>query len=209
MKSSTTAGLVLCALLGGACNALPQDRPPEHLSLARHACQEPGLTPVLPPDLQSGMDIPILAGGTVESGDFLISLWLYCDPSSPSDDLESSEYSEIGSLGFRYEWQYLGPYLARATEPGAATVVTANGMVLLRDAPGPPLSHGEIHAHTGSIRTEGQVISRAVASGDPVEFTITISAPDPTASAVLNVTFASAPDGVVLVDARIRQADPH
>src|SRR3990172_3973425 len=76
-----------------ACAAPPNY--PARLSLHNHACQEPELTPRLPVDEFEPAQKPILAGGTIISGDFLISLWLYCDPSRSSDDPNTPEFSQV------------------------------------------------------------------------------------------------------------------
>lgn len=48
----------------------------------------------------------LIAGGVVSSGDFQISLYLFCDSSYQPD---SANYSEIGGLGIYSAWWYSGP----------------------------------------------------------------------------------------------------
>ena len=182
-----------------ACTSPPT---PARLSLHEDACQEPGFTPLVPTDEFLPTQIPVLAGGTVASGDFLISLWLYCDPSLSSDDPNAPDFSEVRYLGFRSEWQYLG----RPIDHRSRTVFTVNGEQVSSSGSGPGVDRREINIHMGETSFPG--LADAARTSRPVEFLITISAPDPLAAAALLVTFESTPSGLMLTTATIEEMTP-
>jgi len=131
-----------------ACTSPPA---PARLTLHKDACQEPGFTPLVPTDEFLPTPIPVLAGGTVVSGDFVISLWLYCDPSLSSDDPDLPGFSEVRYLGFRSEWQYLG----RPIDHMSRTVITVNGEQVSSSGSGPGVASREINVHMGETRFPG------------------------------------------------------
>jgi len=200
MKIASTASSTICALLIGGCSLIPQS-PTPRVSLARHACQIPGMTPVLFPDQPPQSELSILTGGTIKSGDFALSLWLYCDQSLSSDDPNGADYSEVRYMGLRYEWSYYGPMIDETVR----TVVTANNEEVTSDRSGPGIDRGGTTAHTGQFSTPNQVVAHAIGSSRPVEFVMTVSSPDTTTSIALTVTFDSTADGIVLATADLHE----
>ncbi len=200
MSNRRIVPLIILSLLVGSC--APRSRPtspPPRVYLSEHACQRPYLTSLISQDDFYEVQRPVLAGGVVTSGDFVIAIWLYCDPSLDSDDPYGGHYSEVRLLGFRYEWEHLGLPI----ETDSHTSVAINGDELSGTGGGPGVGTGDTETTTGEITTPSQVVARAVANSQPVEFVVTISAPDRIASAVLRVLFASAPDGYRVVRSEV------
>jgi len=183
-----------------ACTSPPA---PARLTLHQDACQEPGFTPLVPTDEFLPTPIPVLAGGTVVSGDFVISLWLYCDPSLSSDDPDLPGFSEVRYLGFRSEWQYLG----RPIDHMSRTVITVNGEQVSSSGSGPGVASREINVHMGETRFPG--LADALHASRPVEFLVTISAPDPLAAAALLATLETTPGGLMLATAKVEARTPY
>ncbi len=155
---------------------------------------------------------PALAGGTVRSGDFLISLWLICDPSLVSDDPEFPEYSwqdfsEVRYLGFMYGLEYLGD----PTEQEIKGSLTINGevigehMISSHTDPERSLSSGEGRIIYGPINTESQIVAHSIAAGEPVDFLLTFSSSKTLAEVRLRALFEESPDGYRLLSAEIME----
>lgn len=51
----------------------------------------------------------LIGGGTVESGDFTMELWLACDPAFSRAKISGDQFSEIDGLGILSLWHYHGP----------------------------------------------------------------------------------------------------
>jgi len=203
MGTKKAVPLVVAALLAGACT-LPKQGPAQHVYLDRHACQDSSITPVLFPDSLPQPELPILTGGTATPDEWVLSLWLYCDTSLSSADPSEPGYSEVGYLGLRSEWSYRG----RAPQADVSMLTSVGHEVVMSDKAGAPFTTGSTSAQTTSIVTPSQVVARAAAASQPVEFVMTLSAPDPTASVVLRVTFNPTPDGIVLGSAEFRSQTP-
>lgn len=196
-----------------ACSSTEQDLPLERVSLSKHACiSGSSFTPHLPLGVNEQIKAPTLAGGTVRSGDFLISLWLICDPSLASDDPDFPEYSwqefsEVRYLGFLSGWEYLGD----PPEQEIKQSLTINGevigehMIVSHGDPERSLSRGEGQAKYGPINTENQIVAHSIAAGEPVDFLLTISASKTLAEVRLRVLFEESPDGYRLLSAEIME----
>jgi hypothetical protein len=177
--------------------------PPPSVSLSDDACLDASTTPLLPRDDAIPVDKPVLAGGAVRSGDFALALWLYCDPSLSGADPNGRSFSEIQHLGFRYEWEYLGKY----AEVNTATTSDVNGEQINHSGGGPTLNLGDTETTTGYWRTPNDVAVDAIFAGKPVEFAVTVMAPDPVAGAKLTVSFESSADGYVISKAGLSASD--
>ena len=205
MPTSNPPTLLACVALLSACTMFTGGSPPQRASLDKHACQDPDFTPLLPANESQPGQRPILAGGTVASGQFLISMWLYCDPTLSEDDPNEPNFSEVRYLGYRSEWQYRG---LRPIDHMVKTVTMANREGMDAGGTGPSLRLGDISTSATIIRTPSQVVARALERSQPVEFLITISAPEPLAAAILRVTFKPGPDGLQVATAEIEEAPP-
>lgn len=88
--------------------------------LAPSACEN--LITPQPSDAASSLPEKLLGGGIVQSGDFHLSLYLFCDPlfQPQSDDL----YSEIAGLGIYQSYLYTGPDIH---EPRSTSTVYQDG----------------------------------------------------------------------------------
>ena len=203
--------LLVCLPFITACSNAEQDLPLERVSLSKHACiSGSSLIPHLPLGVNEQIKAPALAGGAVRSGDFLISLWLICDPSLASDDPDFPEYSwqefsEVRYLGFLSGWEYLGD----PPDQEIKESLTINGEVISgyiiasHTDPERSLSRGEGHASYGPINTENQIVARALAAGEPVDIVLTISGSKTLAELHLRASFEESPDGYRLLSAEI------
>lgn len=203
--------LLVCLPFITACSTAEQDLPLERVSLSKHACiSGSSLTPHLPLGVNEQIKAPALAGGAVRSGDFLISLWLICDPSLASDDPDFPEYSwqefsEVRYLGFLSGWEYLGdPPNQEIKESLTINGEVISGHIIASHTdPERSLSRGEGHARYGPINTENQIVARALAAGEPVEIVLTISGSKILAEVHLRASFEESPDGYRLLSAEI------
>jgi hypothetical protein len=196
-----------------ACSITKQDLPPTRVSLSKHACLNGNsLVPHLPLGINEQIKAPALVGGTIRSGDFLISLWLICDPSLVSDDPEFPEYSwqdfsEVRYLGFMYGLEYLGD----PPEQEIKESLTINGevigehMIASHTNPERSLSSGEGQIKYGPINTENQIVAQALAAGEPVDIVLTFSSSKTLAAVRLRVSFEESPDGYRLLSAEIME----
>jgi len=203
--------LLVCLPFITACSNAEQDLPLERVSLSKHACiNGSSLTPHLTLGVNDQIKAPALTGGTVRSGDFLISLWLICDPSLASDDPDFPEYSwqefsEVRYLGFFSGWEYLGD----PPDQEIKESLTINGEVISghiiasHTDPERSLSRGEGHASYGPINTENQIIAQALAAGKPVDIVLTIFGSKTLAEVHLRALFEETPDGYRLLSAEI------
>ena len=202
--------LLVCSPFITACSNAEQDLPLARVSLSKHACQNPGTPPYLELGVNDQIDAPALAGGTVRSGDFLISLWLICDPSLSSDDPEFPDYSweefsEVRNLGFLYTWQYLGdPPDQEIKESMIINGEVINEyMIVSHTDPERSLSRFSGHGKYGPINTENQIVAHSIAAGEPVDFLLTFSSSQILAEAHLRASFEESPDGYRLLSAEI------
>ena len=203
--------LLVCLLFITACSNAEQDLALERVSLSKHACiSSSSFTPHLPLGVNDQIKAPALAGGTVRSGDFLISLWLICDPSLASDDPDFPEYSwqefsEVRYLGLLSGWEYLGD----PPDQEIKESLTINGEVISghiiasHTDPERSLSRGEGHASYGPINTENQIVAQALAAGEPVDIVLTIFGSKTLAEVHLSASFEETPDGYRLLSAEI------
>ena len=203
--------LIVCLPFITACSNAEQDLPLERVSLSKHACiSGSSLTPHLTLGINDQIKAPALTGGTVRSGDFLISLWLICDPSLASDDPDFPEYSwqefsEVRYLGFFSGWEYLGD----PPDQEIKESLTINGEVISghiiasHTDPERSLSRGDGHASYGPINTENQIIAQALAAGEPVDIVLTIFGSKTLAEVHLRASFEETPDGYRLLSAEI------
>ena len=210
-------GLILSAGCSNAERDVPQASPAgrditERVTLSKHACirEGGGLTPYLPQGVNMQVKAPALAGGTVQSGDFLISIYLICDPILVSDDPENpefswQEYSEVRYLGLAYAYEYLEDppeqeikmYLIINKE------YIRGGTIAPYALAGSSLSRGSVSSHYGPILTEDQVVSQALSSGEPIDIMLTFSSFKTLAAVRLTATFEETPDGYRLLSAEI------
>ena len=205
--------IILLALLVwipfiAACSSTKQDLPMTRVSLSKHACiNGNSLMPHLPLGVNEQIKAPALAGGTVRSGDFLISLWLICDPSLSSDDPVDAQFSEVRNLGFMYGLEYLG----NPPEQEIKQSLTINGevigehMISSHTDPERSLSSGEGQIIYGPINTESQIVAHSIAAGEPVDFLLTFSSSKTLAEVRLRALFEESPDGYRLLSAEIME----
>ena len=203
--------IILLALLVwipfiAACSSTKQDLPMTRVSLSKHACiKGSSLMPHLSLGVNEQIKAPALAGGTVRSGDFLISLWLICDPSLSSDDPVDAQFSEVRNLGFMYGLEYLG----NPPEQEIKQSLTINGevigehMISSHTDPERSLSSGEGQSRYGPINTESQIVAHSIAAGEPVDFLLTFSSSKALAEVRLRALFEESPDGYRLLSAEI------
>jgi hypothetical protein len=154
------------------------------------------------PSFLPSSDFPsynLLAGGTVTSNDFVIGIWLYCDPSLVSTDPLAPDYSEIGGLGLHWEWLYRG----QTYEGSENEFMVINGEVSPAGGSGPRLQSGDAGATTGTIETASQVAAKAAAAGESIQFTLRIEAGGSITEASLTVTLKAFPDGYRLSSATL------
>jgi hypothetical protein len=206
--------LLGCLPFVTACSTTEQDLPLPRASLSKHACQDPGTPPYLELGVNDQIDAPALAGGTVTSGDFLISMWLICDPSLSSDDPDFTEYSwqefsEVRYLGFLSGWRYLGdPPDQEIKETLTINGEAISGHIITSNIdPERSLSWGEGQASYGPIYTENHIVTRALVAGAPVDIALTISGSKILAEMHLRASFEEAPDGYRLLSAEILTSD--
>jgi len=189
-----------------SCSTVEKDLPPEGVSLSKYACTyDDDLFPHVPLNTNEQIKAPALAGGTVMSGDFLISLWLMCDPSLSSGDPMSDFYSDVRNLAFLYTFKYLGKPLDQAIhlhltandETINSFTYSAGTDTQILIVPG-PTSH--IYA---PIITKNQVVARSLVAGEPIDFLLTISTSQLLASAQLTASFEETLAGYRLSSAEI------
>ena len=206
--------IILLALLVwipfiAACSITKQDLPMTRVSLSKHACINGNslLMPHLPLGVNEQIKAPALAGGTVRSGDFLISLWLICDPSLSSDDPVDAQFSEVRNLGFMYGLEYLG----NPPEQEIKQSLTINGevigehMISSHTDPERSWSSGKGQIIYGPINTESQIVAYSIAAGEPVDFLLTFSSSKTLAEVRLHALFEVSPDGYRLLSAEIME----
>jgi len=203
VRRCTELALVFAVSLAACSPGHVPSSPPLIVSLSDQACIDASTTPLLPRDDSIPVDKPVLAGGTVRSGDFSLAIWLYCDPSLSGTDPNGQSFSEIQHLGFRYEWEYLGAY----TEVSTTTTSIVNGEQINQSGGGPTLGLGDTETTTGEWRTPDLVAVEAILAGKPVEFAVTVMAPDPVAGAKLTVSFESSPNGYVITKAELSASE--
>ncbi len=202
--------LLVCLPFITACSNAEQDLPLTRVSLSKHACQNPGTPPSLETGVNDQIDAPALAGGTVRSGDFLISLWLICDPSLSSDDPEFPDYSweefsEVRYLGFLSTWQYLGDPPDQEIKESMiinGEVITEQ-IIMSHTDPERSLSRFSGQRKYGPINTENQIVAHSIAAGEPVDFLLTFSSSITLAEVHLIASFEESPDGYRLLSAEI------
>jgi len=195
-----------------ACSSTKQDLPLKRVSLSKHACiKGSSLMPHLSLGVNEQIKAPALAGGTVRSGDFLISLWLICDPSLASDDPDFPEYSwqdfsEVRYLGLASGWEYIG------TDPehedlGIRETLMINGEIINWRNTGSQqlVTWGSGQLHYSPLNTENQIVAHSIAAGEPVDFLLTFSSSKTLAEVRLRASFEESPDGYRLLSAEIME----
>ncbi|MCD4802005.1 MAG: hypothetical protein K8R16_03585 [Anaerolineales bacterium] len=161
--------------------------------------------PHLPLGVNEQIKAPALAGGTVRSGDFLLSFWLFCDPTLTSDDPLNDDYSEVKNLAFLSAFRYFGEPLdqpinlnltvnSETFNSFAYSASTNDQILILRGATG---------ANYGRISTNDQTVAHSLITGEPVIFLFTVSTSELLASAQLIASFEETPDGYHLLNAEI------
>jgi hypothetical protein len=181
-------------LSGCSTQATPISNPEPHIVLSKDACEQAWMTPLIPNDNNDFGDRPVLAGGSIRSGDFVVALWLYCDASLSDESIDGANYSEIGYLGIRTEWTYVGLPI----EHGSSTILAVNGKQINESGGGPRIGTGDSESGEGPWRTPDLSVAQAVINGKPVEFLLSVYTPDPAAAAKLTVQFTPAKDGYVV-----------
>jgi len=203
--------LLVCLPFITACSNAEQDLPLTRVSLSKHACiKGSSLMPHLSLGVNEQIKAPALAGGTVRSGDFLISLWLICDPSLSSDDPEFPDYSweefsEVRNLGFLSAWQYLGDPPDQEIKESLiinGEVITEQ-IIMSHTDPERSLSRFSGQGKYGPINTENQIVAHSIAAGEPVDFLLTFSSSITLAEVRLRASFEESPDGYRLLSAEI------
>lgn len=207
ISSLTLLAMVMSILLLTSCANTGEDPPLERISLSKEAClDEDILAPRLPESLKNGRELKVLGGGTVSSGDFLISLWLICDPTLTSADPTSEHYSDFQHLAMLTAYEYLGKPLDQELKISTAINGEEQGTAIISAG-----TETEIHIGRGGghfyqpFSTKALILPRALAAGEAVEFTLTVSTSSPLASAQLRAQFEETPDGYILHSAEIRK----
>jgi hypothetical protein len=201
----TLFALVVLFSLVTACANTKQDLLPSRVYLSRHACQTPGTTPYIELGINNQVKAPALAGGTVRSGDFLISLWLICDPTYNSDDAGDAQFSEVRNLALMYAYEFFGD----SPEYEIKETLTINGEVIgehainSRSDPEKSLSHGMGGSRQEPINTENQLVARAFVAGEPVDILLTFSSSTILAEVSLRAVFEQTAEGYQLLSAEI------
>jgi hypothetical protein len=169
------------------------------------------LVPHLPLGVNQQIKAPALTGGIIKSGDFLLSIYLICDPSLVSDDPEFPEYSwqgysEVRYLGLAYGWEIIG-YNPELEDLEIIDTLTINNEVIYGNVIGPQMlvSWGMGQAHYGPISTENQRVARALIAGDPIDIVLTITSSDSEAAVHLRASFEETLDGYRLLSAEIKE----
>lgn len=215
-------GLLVCVILGSSCSVLSGpgaptadlNAPLERVSLSERDCMNAsgGLVPHLPLGVNQQIKAPVLAGGIVRSGDFLISIYLICDPSLVADDPLNPEYSwqgfsEVRYLGIADGWEITG-YNPELEDLEIRTSLTINGVGLHGNVIGPEMvvSWGLGQGHYGPVGTKDQIVARAMANGEPLEIIYSIAATETLAAVRMLATFEETPDGYRLLSAEIGEA---
>lgn len=212
IRTITLLALLVWIPFIASCSNAEGDLPQERISLSKRSCIDGGgLTPHLPLGVNEQIKATALTGGTVRSGDFLISLYLICDPSLTSDDPEFPEYSwqgysEVRYLGLASEWEISG-YHPDLEDQEIKEALTINGEAIHGNIIGPQMgvSWGMGHGHYGPIMTENQIVARALATGEPIDIVLTISSSETLAAVHLRASFEETPDGYRLLSAEIRE----
>lgn len=225
MRSRTpiVISLLVSMLLISSCSVITQpdstpteiDQPLERVSLSKRDCMNAngGLIPHLQLGVNQQINANALAGGTVRSGDFLITIWLICDPTLVADDPENpeyswQEYSEVRYLGIASGWEIIG-YNPEYEDLEIKQALTVNGEGLHGKVIGPQMmvSWGMGQGHYGPVGTEDQIVARALTAGEPIDVVLMISTTEILASAHLRVTFEETPDGYRLLSAEFGKGD--
>ncbi len=195
----------LVSLLAG-CSIVNQDLPPERASLSKHTCIDEGsfIPRLLMVDNQQ-IEATVLAGGTVRSGDFLISLFLVCDPSLTSDDPMNDNYSEVRYLALSYASEYLGDPLDEEIKVSMTINDEITGAAILSGSTNDQIFIGRgatTHMY-GPFNTKNQLVAQSLVAGKPVDFLLTFSTSKPLAAAHLTAAFEETTDGYLLLNAEI------
>lgn len=222
-KTPVVISMLVSIILISSCSVLTKpgstpteaDQPLERVSLSKQDCMNAngGLVPHLPLGVNQQIKAPVLAGGIVRSGDFLISIFLICDPSLVSDDPLNPEYSwhgysEVRYLGIADGWEITG-YHPELEDLEIRSSLTINGVGLHGTVIGPEMlaSWGLGQGHYVPIVTENQIVAQALASGEPLEIIYKIAAPDVLASVRLLASFEESPEGYRLLSAEIGEGE--
>ncbi len=216
-KTPIVLSLLVSMILISSCSVLTnpsstpteEDQPLERVSLSKRDCMNPngGLVPHLTLGVNQQINANALAGGIVRSGDFLITIWLICDPTLVADDPDFpeyswQEYSEVRYLGIASGWEIIG-YNPEYEDLEIKEALTINGEDLHGNVIGPQMavSWGMGQGHYGPIGTEDQIVARALTAGEAIDVVLIISTTEILASAHLRVTFEETPDGYRLLSA--------
>ena len=180
-------GLLLAAM--SACVGRPSSPSPLVLKIAPQVCAtatQPGIPEAGLPYRPYG--VSFIQGKTVEDGDFLFDLWLYCDPNLKSGTADSA----IAGLGVYAGYYYAGPRVDGFTEDYwgfEPDVSSANG------------SWGPLFKRSASYRpgvslSEEDATNR-IKNGIPFRFMVRLESPVGVYGAVLQFTAESTSAGIV------------
>lgn len=159
--------------------------------LAPHVCDtaaEPGISPTSLPYYPA--TISLIQGETVEAGDFLFDLWLYCYPTPQSD--EERQPNSVKGLEIYGAWYYNGPKVEGLTgdywgfEPDVKAATQADG----------PFWKAKGSYRTG-ISLSQEEITEMVIQGEPLRFQVRIESPVGTHGAVLQFKLTPTGEGYV------------
>lgn len=190
----------------GACSFTAKDKTQERVSLSKSACIDEGhFIPRIVIDENEEIKASVLAGGTVRSGDFLISLFLVCDPSLSSDDPMNDNYSEVRYLALSYASEYLGDPLDEEIKVSMTINDEITGTAILSGSNNDQIfiGRGATTQMYGPINTKNQLVAQSLVAGKLVDFLLTISTAKPLAAAHLTASFEETTDGYLLLNAEI------
>ncbi len=173
-------------------------------SVASEACGDA----VAPPQLEN-LSLPqrpqaVLGGAVLDSGQFSLDAWLYCDPAlAPS--ASGSAFSEIAGLGLHLAWRYHGPAVDGPVEfffgpeAGPRTYTGTSGN----------LTAGSTASFTGGIYASDGVLAAAIDARTPYTYLMEVKAGGVTrASAALTFTLKPTASGLKPIGISVKSVLP-
>jgi hypothetical protein len=189
--------LLIASLLAGCTPAPPIQTP---LAVSTNACSS--AIALKDPPLDSAFTSDVLpGGGRVQSGDFQLEAYLYCDPSLGPDAAAPESRSTIAGLGVHTAWRYEGVDL-----PGDVELIWGFGQDQPSGGWDGGLTRFSMGSFTGGINS-GEITS-AIAQGMPLQLTFAVKATGAQqAGAVLSFELVPSSDGYMPTNTRL-EAQP-
>jgi len=208
MPSLIAGALVLASCRGQVSQQAPAPTgtlPPQAapMGVAPEACEAavaaPQLDLRLPPRPRA-----VLGGALLESGQFSLDVWLYCDPAlAPA--ASGPAFSEIAGLGLHLAWRYHGPTIDGPVEyffgpeAGPRSYSGSSGS----------LTAGSQASFTGGIYATEGALAKAISSGTPYTYMMEVKAGGVSrASAALTFTLKPTATGLNPVGISVKAVSP-